>query len=326
MASSILPPNPSLVAIILITKTGAGPRHVFHYPPSPGKDNPQIRLDHEDSSDEESSSSSNPGYSSLEDEKSSDDEGTNFRNEAGHVVPDIDESGSISPEKNDDTAWERFRQRQNNFLGLPVGLEHLLCPPRTSHKSKFEISIDRLTFLGWPVFSRENGEWQKKKKRKKPKLRDNVRITTQNKDNTTSQKLGNEFRRMSLQVEGELIQTSGDDSTIEDLEATAWDEKAVALEDTRNRAEENKRSKDLADFKGKETLNMFHVVFVLDPPPLEHQLRISDMYNHVVKKFSRALRVEQAQSSYIVREVEKIRELEAKWGMFRLSKVSKPLF
>ena len=46
-------------------------------------------------------------------------------------------------------------------------------------------------------------------------------------------------------------------------------------------------------------LNMFHVVFVMNPPLLEHHLRTKDMYEHVARKFSKALKWEQSRSDYI---------------------------
>ena len=39
MASYPLPPNPCLVAILLLVKTTSEPRIIFHYPPKPGEDN-----------------------------------------------------------------------------------------------------------------------------------------------------------------------------------------------------------------------------------------------------------------------------------------------
>ena len=56
----------------------------------------------------------------------------------------------------------------------------------------------------------------------------------------------------------------------------------------------------------KDNLKMFHVVFVLDPPPLEYHLRTKEMYDHVIKKFSRALRWEQARSNYVSKEASAI--------------------
>lgn len=47
---------------------------------------------------------------------------------------------------------------------------------------------------------------------------------------------------------------------------------------------------------------MFHVVFVMNPPPLEYHLRVREMYDNVVKKLSRAIKWEQARSSYVSKE------------------------
>ena len=58
-------------------------------------------------------------------------------------------------------------------------------------------------------------------------------------------------------------------------------------------------------------MTMFHVVFVMNPPPLEYQARVADMYDNVTKKFAKALKYEQASTGYVWRESKKILELKA---------------
>ena len=57
---------------------------------------------------------------------------------------------------------------------------------------------------------------------------------------------------------------------------------------------------------------MFNMVFVLNPPILEYPLRTKEMYDHVVKKFGRALKWEQARLNYIWTESELIQSIESK--------------
>ena len=326
MTSSMLPPNPSLVAIILIIKTGlGGPRRVFHYPPNPGHDNPHVKLDYEDSSTDDSSSSGDDiysgyndstgsgnddrgGYSSLEDDTSLDNQRPKAKTSKRPIEPYTDESGSASPEKNDGISWEKGRNEDTGLLGLPNDLPHLLCPPPTAHQKKFELSIGGWTFLGRPVFARENGEW-KRKKPKKPKV---------SKDPESAHQQSAELPKKTVVQEDEhLAESSGYDSIVDEDEATPYDEAAEALEALRIQELSEKWEQEKTEQSWKEVLNMFHVVFVLDPPPLEHQVRVNDMYKHVVKKFSRALKWEQARADYVLKQSLKMRAVESSRGMFR---------
>ena len=294
MASSMLPPNPSLVAIILIIKTGSGgPRRVFHYPPKPGHDKPHVKLDYENSSSDSSSSSGNEaysGYSSLEDDSF------------------LNKSGSASPEKRDSISLEESRNRDEGFLGLPNDLPHLLCPPPTLHQKKFEISIGGWVFLGRPVFARDNGEWKRRKpkKAKAGKETENTRL-----------KPTESSRKTSAQHDDNLAESSGYDSVVDEEEATTCDEAAEGFKALRIQEISEKQEREKTEQSWKEVLNMFHVVFVLDPPPHEHQVRVNDMYKHVVKKFSRALKWEQARSEYVLEESLRMREVETRGGVLR---------
>ena len=295
MTSSTFPPNPSLVAIILIIKTSSGgPRRVFHYPPNPGHDNPHVKLDYENCSSDDSGSSSNEmysGYSSLEDDAFLD----------GH-----DQSGSASPEKNGSFFWKKEDHGDAGLFALPNDLPHLLCPPPTAHQKKFEINIGGRVFLGRPVFARDNGEW----KRKKPKKSKAIKDIASARPNPTAPS-----KKTSAQHDESLTESSGYDSVIDEDEAETYDEAVEAVEALRLHELSAKQDQEKTEQNWKEVLNMFHVVFVLDPPPLEHQVRIDDMYKHVVKKFSRALKWEQARSDYVLKEALRMRGVETIGGV-----------
>ena len=315
----MLPPNPCLVAVLLIIKTRAGPRHVFHYPQRPGQDNPHVKLDYESSSEDESTTSSDDeGYSSLDDNDASEG-GDDISTRPGSQEPDLDESGSVSPEKNDGHAWKKAATANGEFLELPQELPRLLCPAATFHKKKFEMSIDGLVFLGWPVFSRENGAWERLKRRKRKTSTGNAsgkHGSTSEQSHEVPETLA---RRTSVQVDGDLGETSGHDTGIEEQLNEGGNKTSEDAAGLKAQANEHKRSKDMVQMDMKEILNMFHVVFVLDPPPLEHNLRVKEMYDNIVKKFSRALKWEQTRSGYVLKEVEIIQKLEAKSGMYIVS-------
>ena len=278
-------------------------KHVFHYPADPSKERPHAKLDYENESEEESSSSSSDdSYSSVED-VGSEEEGGGRRN--GHS----DES--TSPEKNSDRPWRPKISNKNNFLGLPTGFEHFLSPPSSYHKKRFEMSIGQLVYLGWPVFSNENGEWKRKKKHR------NSKDASKRMSTISEQGVDGMGRRSSVQINEELDKTTGNESVGEEQESTAEDATVQSFENLTILAEEED-VEDEEDTPSKPTrrgLNMFHVVFVMNPPTTEYQRRVDEMYKHVVKKFSRALKWEQVRSNYVQKECEKMKAMKAKHGL-----------
>jgi nitrogen permease regulator 3-like protein len=297
MSTTFLPPNPSLVAIILIIKTRQGVKHAYHYPPNPGEDRPYTKLDNDQSSNE--GDSSEASYSSVEDEMV--DEAGNEGRRNINDDTNIDESGSASPEKN--AAWNGPTRSHKELLRLPTGFASFLCPPPTYHKKRFEMTIDQLTFLGWPCFARENGEWKRKPRTMREHKRRMSTISEQMPSKSTLSKL-------STQIDEELGETTGQESVdeaqeVEQSSGSNREEKVEPSEEEIHRDSSNQQM---------PSLSMFHVVFVMNPPPLEHHVRVDEMYNNVVKKFSRALKWEQTRSNYVLRECEKLKSLKAKHG------------
>ena len=65
------------------------------------------------------------------------------------------------------------------------------------------------------------------------------------------------------------------------------------------------------DSKSKRALTMFHLVFVLNPPPLEQTQRVKDIYEFVAKKLSKVLKLEQARNNYVWEQAELMQQLKA---------------
>lgn len=306
----MLPPNPSLVALVLIIKTRTGVHPVFHYPPNPGHERPHIKLDYENSFDEEfSDSSPDDGYSSVEDERPNNDRDATSTGHTGDG--DIDESGSASPQKVDMIGWRRPDVSRDGFLGLPVGVHHFLCPASTAHMKRFEMSIDRRVFLGRPIFSRIDVVGQRKKR---PRASKSAKNDVEAKSSLTGEMGDGKAYRTPVQLDDDLGETTGNDTDIEGQENTEWNDSQIE-DDT----EEQTEDQNMTAPKPREVLSMFHVVFVMNPPAFEYQLRVDEMYNHVVKKFTRALKWEQSRSNYVLNEARKIRELQAKRGTSSIS-------
>lgn len=378
IAPHSLPPNPSLVAIILIVTTRRGPRSVFHYPGTPEPSQPSnswafgsLGSDSEDSSDSSddegtttsdaedtgsragSVTSTNAGQSKHgshsgrtgkwsvasastrrttrtlredgpEDEEDVDDDiqaldsGTTENNNTGTKESKLADDAPGSGNKNRSPEWEKV-------LGYPTeALEKLLSPPDNFKKKKFEVSIEDLVFLGYPVFARKDGAW-KKKKRKGKKTKDDSES-----DEDAHGPLGapNPFAHAG--------QPTSEDLSLQALRAASLDSPELSPTTTHDDIRRpnmmnhlapppdpnppsqsfgstygmsEAASEDVSTTSGGQdgdNMSMFHVVFVMNPPTLEYHIRVQEMYDNVVKKFSKALRYEQAQSGWVEKEAKTI--------------------
>ncbi|KAL9024053.1 MAG: hypothetical protein Q9196_006795 [Gyalolechia fulgens] len=297
MSSDFLPPNPCLVAILLVAKVNWEPHIVFHYPPRPGEDNTRVtRYLAAQEKDREGSTSTDDDNSSSPDEEVVDMEKLKESQTGENILElDVEEPGSVSPEKNDVWNAQYEKPKWYDFFGLGAfGLSRLLCPPSTSHKQRFEMSIDDKVFVGQPIYAREGEHWRKKKKAKKARPR-NSSADDAKADGQAKGATGHHASTEESATTSEHDDNSNNDppSPKGPLPATNTSTKDVPEPSSHRR-----QSKPVK----RESLNMFHVVFVLNPPPLEHQLRVKEMYDHVIKKFSKALRWEQARSNLVLRE------------------------
>ncbi|KAL8839102.1 MAG: hypothetical protein Q9170_001884, partial [Blastenia crenularia] len=308
MSSDVLPPNPCLLAILLVAKKhNSEPKIFFHYPPRPGQDNTRFARylaaeekdkDGSSSTEDESSSSHDEGLANNDEFKDS---------KTGDNTPelDVEEPASLSPDKND--IWtEQFgkRPKWNDLFGLASDeLARLLCPPSYSHKQRFEMSIDDKVFVGRPIYAREGEYWRKKKKKgRKVKPKD---VSTDG-----SFVKGHGKGSVSEQASGREGEVSTDASEQdEDPKRYPHTQQGGLPAINGSQPPDNAPglpSQEKARKSRKDSLSMFHVVFVMDPPPLEYHLRVKEMYDHVIKKLSKALRWEQARSKFVLREVEAI--------------------
>ena len=270
MSSIAASPNPCLVAILLITQARAGDtaQVTFHYPPDPFKhDEAKAQLD--DAALDESSSDSGSDSSSDDNpfEPLSPQAKFNGKklpaNAKNLFYPD--ESHSV---KVDQSGYDgEWKPPWDPLLGLgEENLVSLLAPGRTWHKRKFEMGINDLTFIGRPVYARENGTWARRRRKK---------------------------TKQEPQAESKPVSDHTSDSDLtEGDNKTATSPRRSTKEDT-----------------PRKSLTMFHLVFVLNPPPLEQFLRVREMYDHVAKRLSKILKLEQAKSNYVWEQSELIQRV-----------------
>lgn len=354
MSSIARPPDPCLVAIVLIARSRAGPRFVFHYPPKPLTDNPlrtpaksrrtSRSRSRQSSKGNDSTSSDDSHSSSDEDENDSQSQshiqtshvaGSNVstRRSSNFGIDDLSISsttggenhrpGSITSSKShlrkrgahsdaeydsgagSDRQEDRSRGAESpnrvpfeSILGLPVDVwEKLLSPSRSWHKRRFELGINDLAFVGWPVFVREDGSWMKKKRKKKRKQR--------------AEWEGGEFGH------NETAGDSQDDGAemIAASTETLSPHSTVPPKPQRASVGSNRSLKlpsDSLDPDDKDMMTMFNVVFVLDPPLLEYSMRVREIYDNIIKKFTKALKWEQARTNYVWKESQHILHIKEK--------------
>ncbi|KAF2189425.1 hypothetical protein K469DRAFT_625040 [Zopfia rhizophila CBS 207.26] len=337
-----LPPASNLHAILLVTKSRSlGPRLVFHYPPLSlsaaslaankvsawyGNETSTGSLDSQSSSSDWDSSTENEGTDDDLEARSRTSGGRGsgrtsashrdrdrYRPGAGGARgrqdsinedgPDLDEnengdyrkSTEYEKEKGGDYDW-------NTVLGFKVdALEKILCPSRSFNKRRFELGVESIVFVGAPMFVRDNGLW-KKGRRKKDKTTPaenqqetdpltNLKIEDQ--DGVDSHEHGNGGTSTEPFVYPEGFEPGYGHGLMSGAASGAGSE---AGSDTRS----NSTTDNGPD------MTMFNIVFVLNPPALEYQLRVKEMYDNVTRKYAKALKYEQARSHYVWKESRKI--------------------
>ncbi|KAJ5086421.1 hypothetical protein NUU61_007728 [Penicillium alfredii] len=319
-----------------------GPRLVFHYPPNPLSENrlktttkggrrisrTRSRQGHKNT---DSSSSDESGLSSDEDEEERESHmggstvlgrrvsnfglddhltaspaaaaesqrpgslgsgrASSLRKRAGAASDHEDDPGTASDRPEDGTG-RSARLPWESLLGLPGSVwEKLLSPSRSWHKRRFEVGINDLALIGWPVFVREDGTWRKQRRRKKKKSRP-------------------EWDGGELGHNEHAEQGFGDDEMVlsPDLAASGISTVESPVESKRAASTSGKAGKpvDDTDPEDNDHMTMFNVVFVVDPPLLEYSMRVKEIYDNIIKKFSKALKWEQARTDYVWKESQHI--------------------
>lgn len=295
---SALPPNPSLVAILLLVKSRAGPSFVFHYPPLPDENGTSSQAtpfaDDESVPPSESDEdwSSDDGYYGDEDHK--------IYRRPSRVKRRNSEEGK--------DAGNQGKREWETVLGYSTdGLAKVLCPNnRTWDKKKFEFGMGNLVFLGCPMFARDDGSWRKRKEEGK-RRNNNKTVSSASSNNGEIADHGKEATRskpnhLSNDAEHQTSPTLGKESERDDSGLGVEDStpSSQSLSGTPHRTGTRTKPNTSHD------MSMFHIVYVLNPPLQEHQLRVKEMYDNVAKKFSKVLKFQQARSNYVWTEAQKI--------------------
>lgn len=309
-----LPPNPCLQGILLVTKFDSDPKIVFHYPPRPGEDDTGFNKYFEPSQCDDAASSSDEGSSgSSDDEQKPPPPSPN--DEDDHKAQDFDaeETGSVSPEKHEDIRNPKRQTMWDDIFGYNSALlAKLLCPAASGRKKRFEVALDDNSFLGRPVFSNASGSWRRHG-RKRKFTKGSAAIEQQSESD----------RVTSINVAEDLGKTSGTNREGDDNADARNHTFAPATEwNVGGNLQVGQGILEHSETKAKDHLSVFHVVLILNPPPLEYHVRVKELYDNVVKKLSRAMKWEQVHSNYVAQESKNISGITKRY--LKAQKLSEP--
>lgn len=284
-----------LIAVLLITRSRPGPKLVFHHPPIPQNNNLPT--------------SSNRGESPGDSSDSETDDDDEIPRDGDHRR----RGASDSTVRHLGTGTPYIANPLENVLGYNVeSLERLLSPGRWCEKKKFEICLDGVTFVGLPVYAKENGTW----------------VSRDDADAERQRRVNDPLKHPSLpkidsvdNSEAESQQHSPDKeltSSVAGIKITAPEPPAPHLTADYNHVPNSFDSHGIASLGTSmnsasttsvavaEQMTMFHVVFALSGNANEHTVQAADLYEHVAKKLSKALKYCQKRSNYVSVESRKL--------------------
>jgi hypothetical protein len=160
-------------------------------------------------------------------------------------------------------------------------LASILTPARAFHKKCFELTLDPLTFVTYPMHIREDGRWKKKKREKRRRRKEE------------EEKRANEAMSEDTVISESPAETSG-------------------LEDDAKKVSMPKGTSFASDDTNDGGMTMFNLVFIMNPRTTEAPMRVMDMFEHVAKDINKALRYAQNYSNYVWKESERILNLKEK--------------
>jgi len=160
-------------------------------------------------------------------------------------------------------------------------LASILTPARQYHKKMFELTLDPLLFITYPMHIREDGRWKKKRKDKKKRRR-------KDEENETG-----------VEVVNEVLMT---ESPIDVTPAEKEQDKVMP----------DKGSSFNSDDADQGGMTMFNLVFIMHPQHEEAPARTLDMFEHVAKDLNKAMRYAQNYNNYVWKESEMILSMKDK--------------
>jgi hypothetical protein len=270
MALPVLPNSSNFLAVALvINRPRAGPRLVFHYPPHvlPGHGRRGSKTEDEDE---------------LEDE-----EDIILGRLAQHAGPSVNPAELLQWNQDDHLFTESGSQivPWEQVAGFPaMDLESILTPGRAYHKRLFQLSLEPLVCVSYPIYVPENGVWKKKKKSKREEKE------------TGTKKEGDDAAQTAVEVPAHE-----DDFKVSEADHVEVKDMAAPPANNEDEVEEKKSS-----------MTMFNLVFILKPQKHEVKELVDIMFVNIIKKVNKAYKYCQQRGDFVWKESKKIIALKDK--------------
>ncbi|KAH9831689.1 nitrogen permease regulator 3-like [Teratosphaeria destructans] len=293
-----------LIAVFLLTRSRPGPKLIFHYPVAP-----QISATDGDGSKEH-------GFDS--DLESDDEVAKPSRGPTSHAAS-LERYAYAQAQLNPN---EPYGTSEEKVLGYSTeSLERLFSPGRWSDRKKFEVCLDRVTFIGHPVYATGEGDWSENDPDDDAEKKYEVNEHRNNEGSSgaggrkTPVSLGDELPMPEMRAQTASITITApempfkpNDNSFTHVPDSLESQLATSLGTSTN-------SNSTTSGVVSEPLTMFHVVFALR----DALGAGSNMYHQVAKKLSKALHHCQKQNSYVASESKKMLALKARARQIKIS-------
>lgn len=325
MALPILP-NPSnfLGVALVINRSRDGPSFVFHYPPhvNVAPDRPASG----DLDDDEREHSHDHGHHAKDYDY---DEGGDFADREQRLAPGLDADGSspavlLQRNQEDHLVTESGTQivPWEHVAGFPTkDLESILTPGRAYHKTLFQLSLDPIYCVSYPIHVPESGSWKKRKKKKKKKnelkekasvfssgsLFSTIRDPDAQHDSDAARQLGESVRLAGSDAAGLPPLAGGGPSRQDEVDGSGQ-------EPREDEEEENEKDKGKEKDKNDKvsSMTMLNLVFFLNPKKHEVKELVSSMYTHIIRQVNKYYKYCQERNDFVWKESKKILALKDK--------------
>ncbi|KAK7745399.1 Nitrogen permease regulator 3 [Cytospora paraplurivora] len=271
MALPVLPNSSNFLGVALvINRNRDGPRFVFHYPPH--------IVPVEDRHGEEDDPVVDDNDIILEKATGPADGSTPYNLNVSELMSWNQDDHIITDDGTQLVPWE-------HVAGFPTkDLKGILTPARAYHKKLFQISLDPLYFVSYPIHKPEKGIWKKSKKNDNSAKKEDECISPHDDGHDAD----GEARADSDADNAEAKEAAG---------KSAAGKSVVVQEDTEDKV---------------SSMTMFNLVFILNPRRHESKDLIDTMYTNIIRKVNKAYKYVQQRSDFVWKESKKILMLKDK--------------
>lgn len=159
-------------------------------------------------------------------------------------------------------------------------ISDLATPPKALCNNRFEVTVEDMVFLGLPIRVSDDGNWRANNKKKTTRKS----VSTRNRSSRRQSAKSDDIKKVRTHETNE--------------------------EDADDDADENDSGSEMQKNETDCSMYQFNLVFVMNPPVVEYNHRIDEMFHYIVSRLSLLLRYEQQNSNYIWEESQKIMKLK----------------